>query len=495
MHVRPEPPPLSDEHAPLSANGADILELRDRERRAREDVPRSLTTDTANAERLVRQSGRDLRYCRAWGTWLAWDGKRWARDATGAAERAAKATVRRIAHEAMGLDGTEGEKAELFKWAIRSEAKERRIALLTLAQSEPAVAVTHDELDSQPDALNCLNGTLDLRTGELLDHDRSDLITRLAPVRYDPDALCPTWEAFLLRVLPGEGLRRFARALAGYCLTGDVSAEVCFFLIGKGSNGKSTFVQALQSVLGDYARPVPEEVIMSRGDEGGATPERAMLRGLRLAIVAETEEGRSMSSAALKKVTSTDTISARGLYESPTEFAPTHKLILCTNHRPRIRSADDGTWRRVFLIPFNVQIPDSEKDYRLKAKLWAEREGILAWMVRGALDWRASGGGKVGLCAPAIVTAATADYRESEDTLAPFLAEHCILEPDVSVTRGELRKAYVAHAEGAKERPMSAQALCARLLELDGVTDGRAGGGRAWRGIRLRAMFDAAPKD
>lgn len=475
---------------PNAESALEVEQLRNAEARAAQPQEGEIATDTINAERLAREHGRDLRFCRAWTLWLVWDGCRWREDDTGEAERRAKATVRSIGAEALAETDGERRKAGL-KWAIRSEDARRRDNMLRLAQVEPGIPVRPADLDRDQWLLNLLNGTLDLRTGELGPHKRSDLITKLAPVAYDTTATAPTFEAFLSRIMDGDlDLIAFLRRLAGYVLTGDVSAEVAFFLVGGGSNGKSTLFRVLQDLLGDYARSAPSDLLTGL-DKGGATPERMMLKGCRLAICQETAEGKTLNAAAMKQITSRDMISARGLYKDQCEFDPTHKLLLSTNHKPRVHSTDEGTWRRIILVPFEVTIPLPDRDPHLLEKLRSEHPGILAWAVRGCREWLDGGAGLVGLAPPQKVIGATASYREAEDVLGAFVADACVRTLGGLVTKAELLAAYGRWAVENQEQALDAKSFNTHIASLPGIENHRTRDARYWRGIRLRPSGDA----
>jgi len=455
--------------------------LREAERQAKAPPEPPSCTDTANAERFARQHRDWMRYCYPWRKWLAWDGRRWAEDETGEAQRKAKETVRSIAAEALDVDDLH--RPLLLSWAVKSEEARRRDNMLRLAQSEFGIPVRPIELDADPWLLNVENGTLDLRSGQIHEHRRGEMITKLAPLRYDPHARCPEWLRFLDRVMGGDALLiDFLRRVAGYMLTGDVSAEVAFFLVGAGANGKSTFLRTLQDMLGDYARSVPAEMLVE-DKSNGATPERMILRGTRLAVCQETAEGKALNAATLKQITSRDKIAARALYQDACEFEPSHKLLVGTNHKPKVRSADEGTWRRILLVPFTVTIPEAERDPHLLEKLRTEAGGILSWAAAGCREWVAAGGGHVGLKVPQTVLAATKQYRESEDALGPFVADRCLLGPNERVGKPTLLSAYRRWCEETGETALSSRTFNTRISELPGLRSGKSMNTRIWYGI------------
>lgn len=416
-------------------------------------------TDLGNAKRLVALHGDNLRYCHPVGRWYVWDGRRWSEDATAAVERLAKETVQAMYAEAARIDDDEARKA-LVKHALRSEGKDRLAAMIWLARSEPGIPVLPEELDRDPYLLNVANGTLDLRTGELRPHRREDLITRLIDVEYDPEAQCPLWLAFLNRITDGnQELISYLQRAVGYCLTGDVSEQVLFIAYGTGANGKTVFLRTLLNLLGPYGKPTDPELLLARYGEAHPTG-IADLMGARLAVVLETEEGRRLNETLTKWLTGGDRLKARKMRQDFFEFEPTHKIWIATNHKPTIRGTDYAIWRRIRLIPFNVTIPEDERDPHLVDKLRAELPGILAWAVRGCLAWQ-----REGLGLPEDVKKATQAYREEMDLLADFLAECCATGPDKKVPAKQLYEAYRNWCEKNGEQPVSQKAFGMRLTE------------------------------
>jgi putative DNA primase/helicase len=337
-----------------------------------------------------------------------------------------------------------------------------------------------EALDADQWLLNVLNGTIDLRTGKLLAHRREDLITKLAPVEFHPDAECPKWMQFLADIFRGNSeLAEFVQRLLGYCLTGDVSEQVLPIFHGSGQNGKSTLLTVILDLLGeDYAIQAASDLLLTKKQEHPT--EKADLHGKRLVACVETGEGRRLAESWVKQATGGEKIRARRMREDYWQFDPTHKLILATNHRPEIRGTDYAIWRRVLLVPFEVKIPKDERDKRMAEKLKAEGPEILAWAVRGCLDWQR----QRGLGEPDVVTAATQSYREDEDLLAAFIADRCETGPG-RVRAGELYQAYRDWAESAGERPMSQKRFGAAMTERE--HERSRSGGVWYEGITLLA--------
>lgn len=437
-------------------------------------------SDLDNAVRLAERHGQDLRYCWPWRKWLAWDGRRWRVDDTGEVARQAKETVRQMIREAAAIEDDEAREKALDA-ARKCQARHKIEAMVALAASEPGIPVLPEEMDRDPWLLNVVNGTIDLRTGELRPHRREDMLTKLAPVEYDPEAKCHRWEAFLDRIMAGnKELIRYLQKAAGYSLTADVSEQVFFLLHGSGANGKSVFLNTLLAVLGDYGTQAAPDLLMAKKSERHPT-ELADLRGARLVVALETEEGRRLAESLVKWLTGGDRIKARRMREDFFEFASTFKIWLASNHKPIVRGSDYAMWRRIRLIPFTVTIPPEEQDKQLPAKLREELPGILRWAVEGCLAWQREGLGE-----PPEVVEATAEYRAEMDAIANFLAECCIVNPLAKVPVATLYRAYTEWAQENGEWVLSQRELGTRLKER-GFSQRKANKGRVfWIGLGLR---------
>lgn len=434
-------------------------------------------TDLKNARQLVQQHRDHLRHCRGLSTWLVWDGARWKADETGEPERCAKGLVDDLIAEAV-ISGD----AQRLRTAQRCAHSHRVMGMLRLAETEPEFAVSPGQLDVNAWALNVSNGTIDLRTGELRPHDPADLITKLAPVEYDPQAKAPLWEAFLHRVFGGDtALVEFAARMAGYGLTGDTREHVLFLLHGHGANGKSTYVETLRAAIGDYARTADFATFLAAKHHtpGGPRPDLVALVGARCVTAVEMEAGRRLDEALVKVATGGDTLSCRQLHGRMFEFRPAFKLTLVANHKPVVRSTGVAIWRRIRLVPFTVSIPVEEQDKDLGQKLLQELPGILAWAVRGCLDW-ANGG----LQEPEGVLAATGTYRAEMDVVGPFIDECCDVADTVQSGARELYAAYTEWAASAGEPAISQTAFGIRLGErgFDSYKKGR----KYWLGVSPR---------
>jgi putative DNA primase/helicase len=470
-------------------------------------------TDLANADAFVAAHGDTARWNTDLGGWYCYDERRWARDIA-LAERWAQDLAREMLRDAEGehraalktftaltaagdMEGAERAQAKVnaaksrVSWARRTQNAPGLAAMLRTAQCQRSVRP--QEFDPDPWLLNVANGTLDLKTGQLREHRRDDMITKITLAPFDPEARCPRWNEFLEQVQPNPEVRGFLHRLVGYSITGTIREHMLPISYGDGRNGKGMFINTLLQVVGDYGVAVPPELLMVKRHEAHPT-ERTVLYGARLASAQETEENRTLNVALVKSLTGGDPIRARRMREDFWEFLPTHKLWLSTNHKPRIPETKAAIWERVFLIPWEVFVANDQRDVDLGTNLLKEAAGILAWAVAGSREYQ-----RIGLAPPRVITAATRAYREQEDRLAPFLVERCVLAADARVTRSELRAAYIEWADQngieAVGR-MAAEEFAGKLRErgIEDVASVRNATtrmpDRGWRGIRLKTKTE-----
>jgi len=460
---------------------ADMPDNEEAFRRAILDKPTSgfSLTDAGNAKRLVFRHGFNLKYCFPFDSWFIWDEKRWIKDDIGAVYRMAKDTALDIYLEAKLADD-EKERKKIAAHAIKSESDHSQRAMIRSAQSEPEIPILPNMLDADPWSFNCQNGTLNLRTGTLRPHKPKDLITKLSPVEYDLDAKCPLWLAFLNRIMgENQDIIKYLQLAVGYSLSGDTS-EQCFFLLhGTGDNGKSTLLSVLTEMLGEYAS-VADFSTFLLSNHDGVRNDIARLMGVRLVSAVEAKGGRRLDEVLIKHLTGQDTVSARFLFHEYFQFKPTFKLWLAANHKPRIDGVDHAIWRRVRLIPFEVQIPEQEKDKHLAEKLKTELPGILAWAVIGCLEWQVSG-----LVTPDKVKEATTGYREESDILGGFFEDCCVIDQTAKQASSDLYTAYTEWCKRNSEEPIDSRWF-GRQLSDRGFEATKSGSTRKRVGIRLK---------
>lgn len=464
--------------------------------------------DIGNARRLIERFGEDLLFVQDIG-WHVWTGKLWnAERGEMEAQLRAHQVSQLVKDEAEALEedgpwGGESEKAfaerleRHHKWAIASGNSARVHALLR--EAVPYLAVPPEALDRDQLAFNVENGTLrlvkDVRREKDLEcpdpevdrwievvtgrvrrdpHRRGDRIAKIAPVKYRPKAACPQFEAFLARILPDEAVRGFLQRYFGYAITGDTSEQCLVLLHGEGANGKSTLIDVITWIMGDYATSLPFASLLHddkrRGSE--ATPDIARLPGARLVSASEPEIGQRFSESLLKSLTGGDVMTVRHLNKGFFEFLPTFKLVLSFNHRPNVRGQDEGIWRRLLLVPFEVKIPKDERDRFLKDKLKGEASGILNWLLEGARLWL-----EEGLAVPDQVRAATDAYRSESDPVGQFLATATWHEAGSTVQASKLYKAYTSWCHDSAVTPLSQTAF------------GKTLGDRGYRKSRMGTYF------
>ena len=437
-------------------------------------------TDSTNAARLVAEHGRDIRYNAAWKKWLVWNGKYWETDQSGALiHEKGLQMVRNIYRELLKTDDYR-EQIDIEKFAMRSESTRRRESFVKAASWLPELNIQSDELDTNPWLLNVQNGTIDIKTGEYREHRPEEMMSKIAKVPYDKNADCPLWKKFIREIMDNKpDLISFIQAATGWALTGDISEQTMFILYGSGANGKSTFLNTIMHVLGDYATATPTETFMKKSTDP-STNDIARLRGTRFVTTTEVDQGRRLSEPLIKKITGNDQMTVRFLYGEYFNFTPTFKIFMATNHKPIIKGTDHGIWRRIKLIPFTVRIQEEQQDKHLEQKLKEEASGILNWLLEGTKRWR-----QEGLKAPAIVLTATDEYRGEMDVIGKFLEEYCVQESDLKIRVRELFKAYSAWCSDNNELACSERFFSMRMKEL-GFKQTRTSEARFWSGIGLR---------
>lgn len=381
-------------------------------------------TDLGNAERFVDQWGHVLRYNVDKQKWLVWHGGRWDDNDQSVITPMIKRTIR-------GIALNESDEQAMF-WARSSESAGSIRAMISLAKNERGIPVSENDLDQHLYYVNCPNGIIDMRSGRLLEQKPEYLCSKVTKTKYNPEAACPTFMRFLEETFMGDGgLINFMQRWLGYSLTADVSAQTFAMFYGIGANGKSTLVETIQRVAGDYVKTAPPETFVQKLNGGGIPNDIAALRGARMVLTTETEANARLAEAKVKSMTGGDRVSARYMRGEFFDFQPTWKITISTNHRPRISGGDYGIWRRVVLVPFSNVVTPDRQDPLLPNKLMEEAEGILAWCVKGAVAWYCSGGGRIGLQVPEIVYAETQEYREDEDIVGRFIASACLTAEEI----------------------------------------------------------------
>lgn len=459
-------------------------------------------TDLANARRVAALHADQLRHCAALG-WLRWDGRRWCSSSVAAM------------HYAKGIPQTWKQDAEVIRATVdlaesdierqmiwerasaaaktgdKLESAARLKAMVELASTEPSVVIDVADLDADPWLLNVLNGTIDLRTGNLYRHDRLDLITRLAPVPYMPSASHPVWEKFLEDSTGGDvELGAYLQRATGCSLVGSNVDEVLFLLFGPGGSGKSTFVDAVRMALGDYSATADFETFVKKSGGSGIRNDIARLKGARIVTSIEVDEGKELAEGLIKTITGGDNVSARFLYKEFFEFVPSFTLWLVANHAPGFDADDDAMVRRIRVLPFPYGRDQAHRDPTVKATLKdpkAAGPAILAWMVDGCLSWQENGLGTAGA-----VEAASKDYRDEMDVVADFIADCCDVGPDCRVESANLYMQYRSWAQQNGYVPILTGTAFGRRLTKKHFSKTKVNGQRGWQGMRMKSVSSAA---
>lgn len=434
---------------------------------APEDVHRG---QARMAYRLARTHADKLMHVHGMG-WHHYNGTRWVVDHKGEAKRAVLEVLRSAHAEAFGNH-------EMLADIRKCETASGVNGVLDIASALEEFAFTVDDLDPDPNLLNVANGVLDLTTRALHPHSPDDRMTKCARGAYLPDADKGVWNGFLKTVLPDIDVRDYFQRVIGQGVHGAVTEHLFPVLIGTGANGKGTAYGAITEALGDYATIVNPDMLMA-GGKGVSGPEMMVLRGARLVVGSETEEGRKLDEATMKRLTGGDELTARNLYSPPVTWKPSHQLLYVTNALPVVKGDDPAVWRRVRIIPFDVVVPPERRDPQLPDKLRGQADAILTWAVEGLFQYNAIGG----MDEPPSVLRATDGYRSESDPVARFVADECDTNPHVHATTRELFNAWESwrHRDGAEQ--ISEKAFSGHLQRL-GYESGRTKAGTTWRGIR-----------
>lgn len=445
------------------------------------DVTHYDMTDTGNAHRLLDRFGGVIRYSYNRKKWLFWDGKVWRVDDTGEVKKLADIICEDIKHEAL-RERDEKTQVDMLKWAARTAGSRGKEAMVHECQHLEDVPVSPDALDAYGDYLNCQNGIVNLRNGELIPHDASFMMSKLCYCEYDPSGAEPVrWMQFLREVTNGdEALQRYIQKCVGYSLSGSIKEQCAYFLYGMGNNGKSTFLDTIADMMGSYAANVqPETIMLQKNFSNGANSDIARLKSARFVTSEEPTEGVRLNEGLLKQLTGGSRVTCRFLYGDEFEYTPEFKIWIATNHKPVVRGTDLGIWRRLKLIPFEVNIQNVDKN--LRYKLRKELPQILAWAVRGCIAWQNEGLGE-----PECVREAVAEYKQEMDLLATFVEQCVVIDYDCQdkVMASDLFRVYSKWAKENNEYEMTSRKFFKEATKKL-PSKGRIGAGIYFGDIRL----------
>ena len=445
-------------------------------------------TDTGNAHRLQDMFGNIIRYSYNRKKWFYWDGKVWRADDSGEIKKLADVVCEDIKREAF-MEQDEKTQADLLKWANKTSSSKGKENMIKECQHLDGIPASPDDFDGYVDYVNCQNGIINLRNGELIPHDSNFMMSKICYSEYDRSGKKPTrWLQFLDEITNGnKELQKYIQKCVGYSLSGSTEEQCAYFLYGIGNNGKSTFLDTISDLLGGYAMNAqPETLMMKRFGGDGANSDIARLKSARFVTSEEPTEGVRLNEGLLKQLTGGSKITCRFLYADEFEYTPEFKIWIATNHKPIIRGTDYGIWRRIKLIPFEVNIPKEKVDKNLKYKLRKEFPQILRWAVEGCMLWM-----KEGIKDPECVVEATKEYKQEMDLLAGFLEQCVEIDYDCKdkVMASDLFRAYCRWAKDNNEHEMSSKKFFTEVGKK--LPDkGRNSNGVFYKNIRL---LDYAP--
>lgn len=431
--------------------------------RAEEPKKQYDMTDTGNAHRLYDKFGGIIRYSYNRKKWYVWNGRMWMTDDSGDVKKYADIICDDIKQEAF-REREEKTQIDLLKWAHKTASSRGKEAMIKECQHLDGVPVTQDELDAYSGYLNCRNGIVNLRNGELLPHDSSFMMSKMCNTEYDTSGRLPKlWLRFLDDVTNHNvELQEYIQRCLGYSLTGSNAEQCAYFLYGMGNNGKSTFLDTIADILGGYAANTQPDTIMLRKWGNDASSDIARLKGARFVTSEEPTEGVRLNEGLLKQLTGGSKVTCRFLYGDEFEYTPEFKIWVATNHKPVIRGTDVGIWRRIKLIPFEVNIPKDKIDKDLKQKLKKEAPQILKWMVDGSIKWHEDG-----MSEPQGVLDAVKEYKQEMDLLANFIEECIVIDYDCEdkVPAPDLFRAYIRWAKENNEYEMSSKKFFSEMTK------------------------------
>lgn len=416
-------------------------------------------TDTGNAHRLYDKFGNILKYSYNRKKWYFWTGKKWTIDESGEVKKLADDICEDIKQEAWQIADEELQESAL-KWAKRTAGSTAKEAMVKECQHLYDIPASPDDFDSYTDFLNVQNGVVNLRNGELMPHDSRLMLSKITNCEYDSKKKKPKrWLKFLDDITNGDtALQEYIQKGIGYSISGSNKEQCAYFLYGMGNNGKSTFLDTIADMLGDYASNAQPDTLMLQSKVGslggGANSDIARLKSARFVTCEEPTEGVRLNEGLLKQLTGGSKVTCRFLYGDEFEYTPEFKIWVATNHKPVVRGTDVGIWRRIKLIPFEVNIPKEKVDKNLKYKLRQEFPQILAWAVEGCIKWQ-----NEGLDEPDCVREATKDYKQEMDLIAGFV-EQCVMidyTADNKVMASDLFSVYRAWAKQNNEWEMTAK--------------------------------------
>lgn len=439
-----------------------------------ENFESSYTYDDTGDAMFFADHFRDIaRYSYSAKTWYKFTGKYWTEDMNGG--------IRKLMNDAIKLRQSEATDEEQVKADFVKHMKRLRSASskkAVLDEAEHLLAVSPEDFDKDKMLFNCENGVFDLEEGRLKKHDASLFMEHHSDVTYDKNAKAPQWEQFLKEIFNADNeVIEFIQSVIGYALTGDTSEQVMFFLIGKGRDGKSVFLEIISQLVGTYSKNIQSQTLMAKTNFSSANPDIARLKSTRVVTSSEINKGNKLDESLVKQLTGNDVVTARFLYGRYFEFRPQFKVFMALNYTPLITGVDDGIWRR--LIFLNVkQVPKEEQDRGLVEKLKKELSGILNWAIEGCCRWL-----KEGLVIPEKIIETTTTYRREMNPIEEYIQNKCVLIPGARTPASTLYDEYKLFS--GKSTTLSQSKFGTYLREM-GLKSLKTSGVKVYEGIEIK---------
>ena len=450
--------------------------------------------ELGHGERFVDSWGHCTRFDATRGTWMIWRGNHWAVDeANEVVLRMTRVAKNILNSESAAMQACAKQFDDPYLDAARKVYAEglklhnfRTIsAALQIARVLPGMTTRASQYDADPMVFNCESGVIDLRTGLMSQHRSESLLTKISPLRLgDADSKCPRWMQFLDEITCGDKeLVDYLQRVVGYILTGSMR-EQCFFLFyGAGANGKSTFINVIKHLMGDYGQQVDFTTFMDMNRGASPRNDLASLVGRRFVVSPEGMDGKALDEPVVKQFTGGDPMTVRFLNKEFFTFQPVGKIVLASNHRPLVKGTDHGIWRRMRLVPFLAKFDASTADQNLLEKLIAEGSAILRWAVEGSQLWAAQG-----LGIPTAVAVATMSYRSSMDIFQTFIDERCTVDFKSSTGSQVIYDAYSDWCVSAGIRMPMKQSIFNQRLEERGFERKKTSAQNVWLGVALKPV-------
>jgi putative DNA primase/helicase len=508
--ARPEPTPSA---APATSDAFDGWEAvggppdpRSAAGANREDAPAAgpfSLSDLGNAERLIAWHGGIIRFANDASTWLTYDRGVWSSAAGEVQAEAYLKSAMKLARDNevwlhsdqirdVEAKNPKSDRDDFVSWCGKTEMYTRVSAGVKMARSDARLQTTMMAFDADPMMFNASNCAVNLATGEALEHHPSQMFRHQGRVAYNPGATCPMWDSFLRRTQPDPEMRRYLQMVLGYSMTGRMDEHAIFIHNGPGATGKSTFLEVVMAVMGNYGQKLDRETLLSKGAANTSIPaDIARMAGARFLAASETATGRKLDDERVKELVGGDTMTARHLHKDFFDFQPTGKIHMATNHLPGFESGGDGMGRRLRLVPWEVIIPKPERDKTLKDRIIAtEAEGVFAWLVRGAMMWVEAGG----LSTPVEVEKRSDEHIEEADPVWPFIRERLeVDDPDYATEFQMVYGAYESWCSLNGHRPMSGRAFSMSLRERLGADSKFLAPGSRRSMFRVRVRMQPVP--